>query len=481
MSEYRCHLIFEGATVVDGTGAPAYVADVAVEGERIAAVGDLSTWAADERVGAAGRVLAPGFIDVHTHDDLAALDRPDMLPKTSQGVTTVVAGNCGVSLAPFRSDSLPAPLTLLGPLSAFAYPTVADYRAAWDRGPSAVNLALLVGHSSLRVSVMGDDLARPATETEITSMVESLRLALRQGAIGLSTGLAYPPAKAAPAAEVVALATVLAEEGDRIYTSHMRDEGDLVAQAVTETLDTAAASGVRAVISHFKCCGVENYGRAAEVLGLVDSARAAGRAVGFDVYPYTASSTSLLPDFVKEAEDVLIADCPSHPEMVGRMLNDIAAEWEVSREAAAERLVPAGAIYFQMDEDDLRRIMSHPAAMIGSDGLPGMPNPHPRLWGTFPRVLGRYARDLGLLRLETAVHKMTGLSASTFGLSDRGRIAEGMIADLVLFDPETVIDVADYRDPERASTGIERVFVGGTPVFTGGAETGARPGRFLPA
>lgn len=477
----RCHLIFAGATVIDGTGAPAFVADVAVDGAGIAAVGDLSGWIADETIDASGRVLAPGFIDVHTHDDLAALTLPDMLPKTSQGVTTVVAGNCGVSLAPFRSDTLPAPLTLLGPLSAYAYPTVDDYRAAWNAGPSAVNLALLVGHSSLRVSVMGEDLARPATDDEITSMSDSLRLALRQGAIGLSTGLAYPPAEAAPADEVIALVKVVGESGDRLYTSHMRDEGDLVAEAVAETLATGRAGGVRTVISHFKCCGVENYGRSAEVLGLVDAARDEGQAVGFDVYPYTASSTSLLPGFVKEAEDVLIADCPSHPEMVGRMLNEIAAEWNVSREDVAERLQPAGAIYFQMNEDDLRRIMAHPAGMIGSDGLPGMPNPHPRLWGTFPRVLGRYARDMGLLSLETAVHKMTGLSAETFGLSDRGRIAPGLAADLVLFDPSTILDMATYRDPECLSIGVETVLVGGVRVYADGGVTGARPGSFLAA
>lgn len=477
----RCHLILAGATVIDGTGAPAFVADVGVEGDQIAAVGDLSDWIADERVDASRRVLAPGFIDVHTHDDLAALTLPDMYPKTSQGVTTVIAGNCGVSLAPFRSDTLPAPLTLLGPLSAFAYPTVEDYRAAWNTGPSAVNLALLVGHSSLRVSVMGDDLARPATEAEIATMSDSLRLALRQGAIGLSTGLAYPPAEAAPADEVVSLVKVVGAAGDRIYTSHMRDEGDLVAEAVSETLATGQAGGVRTVISHFKCCGVENYGRSTEILGLVDAARNAGQAIGFDVYPYTASSTSLLPGFVLEAEDVLIADCPSYPEMVGRMLNDIATEWEVAPEVAAERLQPAGAIYFQMNEEDLRRIMTHPAAMIGSDGLPGMPNPHPRLWGTFPRVLGHYARDKGLLSLETAIHKMTGLSAATFGLKDRGRIAPGFAADLVLFDPETVLDVANYRDPERPSIGIETVLVAGAPVYANGAATGARPGTFLAA
>lgn len=476
----RCHLIFEGATVVDGTGASAFVADVAVEGDRIAAVGDLAEWTADERIDARGRVLSPGFIDVHTHDDLAVFKSPDMSCKVSQGVTSVIAGNCGISVAPFASGGpFPAPLTLLGGLHDFTYPTVAAYRADWDRTPASINLALLVGHSSLRVTAMGDDLDRPASDGEAAAMADALRQALLDGAIGFSTGLDYPPASKAPEEEIIALARVLAEVGGRIYTSHIRDEGDQVIEALEEAIHTGGTARVRTVVSHHKCSGPKNYGRSVETLSLLNKARASGTDIALDVYPYTASSTSLLPKYVADADQVLITHSEPHPEAAGRQLSDLCAEWNLSPEAVAEKLHPAAAIYFQMDEGDLVRIMAHPAAMIGSDGLPGMPNPHPRLWGTFPRVLGRYVREKKTLGLEQAIHKMTGLSARTFGLEERGQIAAGMAADLVLFNPETVLDVADYDDPERPSRGIEAVFVNGSAVWRDGAACGNRPGRFL--
>lgn len=476
----RCHLLFENATVIDGTGSPRFLADVAVEGDRIAAIGDLQVWKADERIDAAGLVLAPGFIDVHTHDDLAALKTPDMLFKTSQGVTSVVAGNCGISVAPFASDrAFPAPLTLLGSLDDFAFPTVAAYRQAWDQAPSAVNLALLVGHSSLRVSQMGEDLQRPATEVESAHMAETLRQALLDGAIGLSSGLDYPPAHQATPGEVIDLARVLADVGDRIYTSHIRNESDHVLEALDEAIQTGAQARVRTIISHHKCSGPKNYGRSVETLAKIDAAVADGADIAFDVYPYIASSTSLLPKFIRDSGKILIAYSDPHPDVAGKWLADLVTEWDISAEEIAEKLHPAGAIYFQMDEGDLRRIMAHPSAMIGSDGLPGMRNPHPRLWGTFPRVLGHYARDEGLFSLETAIHKMTGLSAEKFGFTDRGRIAAGQAADIVLFDPNTVRDLADFEASERPSAGIHAVFVNGKPAYREGAATGERSGRFL--
>ena len=475
----RCALLIRGAAVADGTGAPLVSADVAVEGERIAAVGDLSGWTSDEVIDATGRVLAPGFIDCHTHDDRAVLAGPDMTMKVSQGVTTVVAGNCGISLAPFEAaGDLPPPFPLLGQEKDFCFPRVADYRSTLERTPPALNLALLTGHSSLRVNVLKGDLDRPATAGELVAMADQLRSAMREGAIGFSTGLGYPPAKEAPEEEIIALASVLREFDHAVYATHMRDEGDKVLEAVEETVRTGRAAGVQTVISHHKCAGPRNYGRSTETLAAIAQAQK-DQKLGLDVYPYTASSTALLPGYVRESEDVLITYSDPYPNMAGRRLSGIAEEWECSPLEAAERLYPAGAIYFQMDEEDLKRILAFKTAMVGSDGLPGGTKPHPRLWGTFPRVLSRYVRDQKLLALEDAVHRMTGLTAKTFGLEGRGTIATGAYADLVLFDPDTVEDTASFEDPEQPARGISHVFTNGTQVWAQGRPTGERPGRFL--
>jgi len=475
-----CDFIISGARVVDGTGGASRNIDVAVDSGRIAALGDCGEWRSDTRIQAVGLVLAPGFIDSHTHDDQAVFATPLLECKLSQGVTTVIAGNCGISLAPLQADApLPPPFPLLGEPRDFRFPSVADYRAALDAAPAAVNLALLAGHSSLRLGCMADRLEREADDTAIALMQQKLRLALQQGCIGFSTGLTYPPATAASTDEIVRLAGVLREFDKAVYATHMRDEGDRVVEAVSETLAIGKRAAVPVVISHHKCAGAENYGRSTETLALIDRARDAHQAVGLDVYPYTASSTSLLPQFVRAAESVLVAESTPHPECNGRMLDRIAADWRCSLAEACERLYPAAAIYFQMDEDDLQRILAHPAAMIGSDGIASMQTPHPRLWGTFPRVLGHYVREKKLFQLETAVHKMTGLTAARFGLADRGTIEVGKHADLVLFDPDRIADRATFERPRQACDGIVSVWVNGEPSWQQGAPTGSRNGRFL--
>lgn len=472
-----CDLLFTNATLIDGTGATRRTGALAVTDGRIVALGDCSGWQAARTVDATGHVLAPGFIDVHTHDDSALLSTPAMPAKTSQGVTSVIAGNCGISIAPLTpTHGLPQPLMLLGEVSDYRFPSVADYRRALEASPPSVNVGLLVGHNTLRAGAMTDT-TRAATAEEIEAMAAMLDQALSDGGLGMSTGLSYPASRAAPTAEVVALARVTARHPGAIYTTHMRSERDQVVEAVGETLEIGREAALPVVISHHKCIGRKNFGKTTVTLSLIDKALAT-QDVSLDVYPYTASSTVLLPEFVGEAERIIVTSSQPHPEQARRDLSAIAADWHVSLEEAAARLGPATAIYFQMDEGDLRRVLSHPRTMIGSDGIPG-PYPHPRLWGSFPRVLGHYARELGLLTLEDAVRRMTSLPASVFGLPGRGVLEVGYAADLVLFNPEQVIDRADYTQPCEPSAGIEAVYVNGVQVWGPDGATGAAAGQFL--
>jgi N-acyl-D-amino-acid deacylase len=424
--------------------------------------------------------LAPGFIDAHTHDDRAVLCGPAcMLCKMSQGVTTVVVGNCGISLSPVRMNSRPIPpLDLLGDETWFSFDSFGEYAERLARDPAPVNTYALIGHMSLRVEAMNGDTGRAATDREAAQMQARLKDALAQGASGFSTGLYYPLNAMAPTDEVIAVAEALRASGG-LYVTHMRDESNDVLLSIEETLKIGRAVDVPVIISHHKCTMPENFGRSTETLQLIDQA-AAGQKVDFDVYPYEAGSTVLMPHRLRKDVKVQITWSVPHPEFAGRMLADIAMEWQVDAREAAERLLPAGAIYFQMDEPDVQRIIAHRLAMIGSDGLPHDTYPHPRLWGTFPRVLGHYARDLKLFSLEEAVRKMTGHTASVFGLVDRGVIRTGAYADLVLFNPDTVRDAASYDAPTRLAEGILETWINGQSAYVfGDGATTARAGRLL--
>ena len=476
-AEQQYDVLFTGGTVIDGTGAARQRADVAVSGDRIAAVGDLAGAQAARTIDATGRIVSPGFIDAHTHDDNLLLVNRDMTPKASQGVTTVIAGNCGVSLAPLRPGRpVPPPLDLLGGPADFRYPRFADYVAALDAAPPAANAGLLVGHSALRLDTM-DDVDRPATASEIDAMRERLAEGMEAGALGFSTGLIYGPNKAATTDEVAAVAEVAGAAGG-LYVTHMRNEHDGIEEAMEEAFEIGRRAGAGVVISHHKCAGRQNFGRSRETLALLDKARER-QAIGLDVYPYTAGSTVLLAEMVEKAERVIVTWSEPHPEYAGRDLADAAAELGLDPVAAVAKLSPAGGIYFMMDEADVRRIIAYPHSMIGSDGLPHDRHPHPRLWGTFPRVLGHYARELGLLTLEDAVRRMTGLTAAQFGLTDRGEVRAGAYADLVMFDAETIADEATFEAPTRPAAGIDIVMVNGAIVREGGRVTGNRPGRAL--
>jgi N-acyl-D-amino-acid deacylase len=473
-----CDVLIRGAEVIDGTGAPRARAEVAVIGDRIAAIGQLGAVRAGTTIEAKGRVVAPGFIDVHTHDDRMLLSDRSVAPKISQGVTTVVAGNCGVSLAPLLAAKRPTPpLDLLGDERWFRFPTFKAYVEELGRNPPAVNAALLVGHMTLRAGVM-DRFDRAASAAEIETMRAGVGEAMGAGAVGFSTGLAYKPSHAAPTEEVIALAGAAAEAGG-LYCTHIRDEGD----RVTEALDEAFLIGDRArlpvVLSHHKVAGRANHGRSGETLAQVTAAQRRQR-IALDAYPYIAGSTVLLPEDVEDRDGrIMVAWSIPHPEMAGRDLEEVAATWGMSPRAAVETLMPAGGIFFLMDEADVRRILAFPETMIGSDGLPHDAHPHPRLWGAFARVLGHYARDVGLFPLEDAVRRMTGLPARNFGLKDRGQVRAGALADLVVFDPKTVVDTATFEKPIQPARGIDLVMVNGVPVWRGGQATGATPGRVL--
>jgi N-acyl-D-amino-acid deacylase len=468
--------VLAGGVVVDGTGAPRIQADVAVRDGRIVAVGEAARDESGPRIDMGGLVVAPGFIDVHTHDDAVLLQQPDMPMKVSQGVTSVVCGNCGASAAPYDS---PHPfgslMRLIFKSEDQVSPRMGTYIDRVNAAAPAVNAVFLVGHATLRMAVMGEDLNRAARPDEIAAMQAMLAQALDDGAIGLSTGLFYPPAKKATTGEVIEIGRPLTA-ARALYATHMRDEEDGILDSIDEALRIGRTLDIRTIISHVKCVGLRNFGRSVEALAKLGAA-AEQQPLGFDVYPYTAGATILLEENVQGCQRVMITWSEPHPEATGRDLDDIARDWDCDIFEATRRLQPGGAIYFKMDEADVRRILSHPNAMIGSDGLAADAHPHPRLWGTFPRVLGRYVRDEGLFPLEDAIRRMTSLPAANFGLHDRGRIAAGLAADIVVLDPASVIDTATFDKPRQAARGIVSVHVAGQPVWQDGRTTGNGPGR----
>lgn len=471
-------LFFKGAELIDGTGAKSYRADILVRGGRIIGVGDPQPDNARE-IDARGLAIAPGFIDAHTHDDAALLITPTLDCKISQGVTSVVTGNCGVSLAPLvigPSRLPPPPLDAVAPAGSFRFARFGDYLDALRLAPPSVNVAPLVGHGTLRAATM-DNLDRAANTEECVAMAHLAEDAMSAGAIGLSSGLFYELSKAAPASEVVSLVKIAARHGG-LYAAHIRDEADKVIEALDEAFAIALEGGAPLILSHHKVAGKANFGRSRETLRHIQHA-SISQPIGFDMYPYAAASTSLNKASWRAAARTIITWSTPFPQYAGCDLSVVASEMGVDEEAAIDALLPAGGIYFMMDEEDVERILSASDAMIGSDGIPLDARPHPRLWGSFTRVLGHYARDRRLFGLEEAVRRMTSLPARQFRLRDRGVIAVGAFADLVLFDPAVVADAATFDDPTRPSQGIRSVWVNGEQVWDGEAATSARPGRLL--
>ena len=477
--------IIRNATIIDGTGADRFVGDVAVDDGHITEVGDTSGSATQE-IDATGLVLAPGFVDVHTHDDGALLLHPDMEFKISQGCTSVVVGNCGFSAIP----AVPGEPTLdLSGMQA-EWRDLDGYRQNVEKSTPAVNAMMLVGHNTIRSLEMGSD-RRPPSDAELERMRHHVQLAMEQGACGFSSGLIYRPGRWSDTEEVLELAKVIAPY-DGIYATHMRNENDYLLEAVDEALEIGERAGIAVQISHHKAAGRKNWGKVKDSLAKVDAAVANGARVTLDVYPYTAGSGPMIQYFDLDnpnpelATAIQLASCPAYRQYEGRMLVDVAEELEISVTEAVRHILtaPEGkntiCIQHIMDEGDIVSNLRHERVMIGSDGIPDLAGkPHPRLFGTFPRVLGRYVREQGVLGLESAVRRMTSLSCDVHGLQDRGRIVEGNWADLVLFDPNVIADVATYEDPKRESAGIRNVWVNGQLAFQESLHTQIGAGKVL--
>jgi N-acyl-D-amino-acid deacylase len=512
--------------VVDGTGAPPRRADVLVAGDRIVVVGADLTWTG-EVVDAGGLMVAPGFIDTHSHSDLRVLADRDLPMKVMQGITLDVLGQDGISVAPVREEDVEQVRRqlagLLGdPDVERPWRSVKEYLDVLDRG-SGLNLSYLVPHGAVRAGAMGLEQRAP-TPGELQHMAGAVGRAMDEGALGLSTGLIYPPCCYGDADELVALCREVAQR-DGVFVVHMRSESDRILGALDEMLDVARRSGVHLHISHFKIAGRDNWDRVDELIARVRAARLEGLRVTADQYPYVAGSTmfgAILPPWahsggVEETlkrlaspeertrmraeiltrapqdwdnfwkwtgpEGIVLSDVPSgkHPEIVGKTVAQAAGETdplEFAFELLLGERMGVSMISFSQDEEVAARIMKEPYVNVCTDGLLGG-RPHPRAFGTYPRILGRYVREKQALTLEEAVRKMTSQAADAMHLPDRGRLQAGQAADIVVFDAAQILDHATFAEPMQLSTGIEHVIVGGVPVVLGGKGTGARPGRVV--
>ncbi len=522
-------LLLRGATVVDGTGTEPFRADVAVTGDRIVAVGELAEVRAARTIDLHGQIVTPGFIDIHTHSDVSLLLDPAGESKVLQGVTTEVTGNCGFSAFPFSPDRLDLHADHLARIGDdpvdLTWHDLDGYAARLAANPPAMNVAPLVGHGTVRVAVMGVDQRRP-TDAELAQMQRLVAESLDQGAFGMSTGLTHIPSGYGDTDEVRELVRVVADR-DALYATHSRATPGEGFPAIDEAISTCRDVGARLQASHAAINEPAKWGRAADYIALLEAAEKNGLDVSFDVYPYDASSSSLtqyLPAWTQEGGTEGMRDLLSDRSTRERAERELAAGWMngipwfwdrvvisrsgpgredcvgLSIEEAASRagVDPAAftldlclehgnsvqVVLFYRTEADMTAFLAHRLSVVGSDGsaVPldqGGLKPHPRGFGTFPRILGRYVRDQQLLSLSDAVHKMTGAVAARLQLPDRGTIREGAAADLVSFDADTVIDGATFAEPAQPPVGISHVVVNGAVVVDDGVQTSARPGRVL--
>ena len=466
-------LVITNVQIADGTGAALRNGNVRIEGERIVSVGSLVPRDGDTIIDGGGQVLAPGFIDIHNHSTTALAEDPAAETQIAQGITTIVVGADGSSPWP-----------------------IADYVAARRRAPAALNVMVMVGHATVREMVMGADYKRPARDDEIAKMAALVDQGMREGAIGLSSGLEYEVGSYSETKEVVELAKAAARHGG-FYMTHVRDEADRAFEAFREAIQIGEQAKIPVQISHIKLGTVGVWRQAADVVRLIEEARRRGVDVTADCYPYNAwhsTITVLVPnkryddpvsvkkglDDVGGAANVTIDRDKAHPDYEGRTLDAIAREQGITPVDLFIRIVKDGGasvIATSMVDEDIRTFYQQPWVMVASDGGIGLR--HPRSAGTFPRVLGLFVRERHWLSLPEAIRKMTSAPASRLGLKDRGTIAEGAVADLVLFDPATVVDRSTFKDPFALPAGVSRVFVGGALVWDGGKPSGAVPGKVL--
>jgi N-acyl-D-amino-acid deacylase len=526
-------LLIKNGSVMDGSGEAARPADVAIDGERIAAIGPNLSGDARRVIDARGHVVSPGFIDAHSHSDLFYFACPSAESKIRQGVTTEVVGMCSFSQAPLRPGQEDIVRGWAGGIGAsldLQWGTFGQYLDALAATRPAVNVVHLVGHGALRIAAMGFE-ARPASADDLKAMERLLGEAMDAGAFGFSTGLVYPPSAYSETQELIALARAMRARGG-LYFSHIRGESSMLLDSITEAIRIGAEGGVGVQISHVKASGKENWPLIDAALRMIEDGKRRGVDVLGDVYPYNAGSTkldNLMPAWSHEGgvdkllerladratrrkiaeqclidgerwstvsqggigfDQIFIATCKRR-ELEGLNIAQIARQTGIApvdtlMNILLEQRCTVGMVSFSQSIDNVAKVIQHPSLMIGSDSIPlyegdgDKPGkPHPRTYGTFPKVLGEYARERGLISMETAVHKMTGMAATRLGLKDRGFLREGYAADVTVFDPATVKDESTYPDPHRYPTGIPYVVVNGAVVVDHARMSGERTGRII--
>jgi N-acyl-D-amino-acid deacylase len=522
-------VVVKNGYLIDGTGNPWFKADIGVKSGKVLVIGNLGSEDANRIINAKGLMVCPGFIDMHSHSEYSLLANSKAESKIRQGVTTEVNGNCGDSPAPIEGITAEAAEEAKEYKLEMDWSTLGEYLDRLGREGIALNVAQLVGHGTIRKAVV-DHENRPPTREELGETKELVAQAMQDGAFGMSTGLFYSPGSFADTEEVIELCKVVAKYGG-IYTSHIRGEGDPLIEAIAEAIEIGEKANIPVQISHHKACGIENWGKVKKTLRMMEEARARGVDVTCDVYPYTACGAdlvSMIPNWAHEGgvdrlrerlkdpkdrerikkemleglpgwestvkqsgwQGIMVIFWKGHREFEGKTLAEV---------AELEGLDPFDLIFdliinkeslelvdFSMSEEDVRTVMKHPLSMIGSDGWALAPygvlsesKTHPRSYGTYPRILGKYVREEKVLSLEEAIRKMTSLPAQKLGLTDRGLVRERMWADVVVFDPKRVVDEARYEDPHRYPAGIKYVLVSGELVVDRGEHTGTLSGKVL--